>query len=76
MLSLCCSQNNQFLNIFPVGNKEQEDCFELLKKAYVDARYIKDYEITLSQLNYLIEKVMKLKEITKTVCEERIKLLD
>ena len=76
LLSLCSSQSNQFLNIFPTGNKEQEDCFELLRKAYIEARYEKDYKITLDQLNYLIEKLEKLEEITGQVCKERISSLN
>ena len=72
LLGLCSSQTNKFLNIFPTGNKEQEDCFELLNKAYVDARYSKDYTITKEQLEYLISKVEKLKEITKQVCLDKI----
>lgn len=76
LLKLCSSQSNKFLSIFPTGNKEQEDCFELLRKAYIDARYEKSYKITLDQLNYLISRVEKLKEVTKQVCDERIESLN
>jgi uncharacterized protein len=35
--------------------------FELLKRAYVDARYSKDYKISKEELKFLEEKVLKLK---------------
>ena len=54
-------------------SESKADWFELLKKAYIDSRYSKDYKITKEQLEYLIEKVLKLKEVTKEVCEQRIK---
>ena len=69
---LCSSQSNRFLNLFPVATEEQKKCFELLEKAYVDARYEKDYKITKEQLEYLIEIVEKLKVITQEVCKEKI----
>jgi len=75
LLSLCSSQSNKFLNIFPLFKEEQKEAFELLRKAYVDARYRKDYKISLDQLTYLIEKVDKLKEVTEEVCKNRIKSL-
>ncbi|WP_231555726.1 hypothetical protein [Rickettsia hoogstraalii] len=44
----------------------------MLQKAYVDARYDKNYKITKEQLLYLIERVEKLKEITERICLKRI----
>ncbi|GAF93903.1 unnamed protein product, partial [marine sediment metagenome] len=35
-----------FLKVFPRATKEQDERFKLLKKAYIDARYKKDYKIT------------------------------
>ncbi len=34
------------------------EAFKLLKKAYIDARYKKDYKITKKQLEYLAERVV------------------
>jgi len=39
-----------FLKVFPRATKEQDEIFKLLKKAYIDARYKKDYGITKKQL--------------------------
>ena len=63
--------NKDAIGIFPKTTKEEERLFELLRYAYVDARYEK-YEITKEELKYLEERVKKLQEVTKRVCQERI----
>jgi HEPN domain-containing protein len=75
LISLCASQNSGFLSIFPLANIEQEQNLELLKNAYVDARYSKDYQINEQQLNYLIERVEKLQALTKSLCQQHIDCL-
>ena len=72
LLRLCASQKNEFLTVFPTGDAEQKICFELLQKAYIEARYHKDYVITEAQLQYLIGEVEKLKMISEKVCQKRI----
>ena len=69
----CSAQLNDFLTIFPIATKEQKDCFKLLQKAYIEARYNKNYKITKEQLDYLIVRVERLREIVEKVCEEKIK---
>ena len=46
-----------FLKVFPRATKEQDENFKLLKKAYIDARYKKDYKTTKKQLEYLAKRV-------------------
>ncbi len=46
--------------------------FELLKKAYVDARYKKSYKITKRELEYLAGRVRKLRTLTRKICREKI----
>jgi uncharacterized protein len=57
---------------FPRATEEQKRRFELLKKAYIDARYKRDYVITKEELEYLAGRVQKLQELVKRVCDERI----
>ncbi|WP_341791679.1 HEPN domain-containing protein [Rickettsia endosymbiont of Gonocerus acuteangulatus] len=64
--------SSKLLQVFPIATPERKECFELLKKAYVDARYDKNYKITKEQLLYLIERIEKLKEITERICMARI----
>ena len=61
-----------FLKVFPRATKEQDEMFKLLKKAYIDARYKKDYKITKKQLEYLAKRVKLLQRLTKKICKEKI----
>jgi HEPN domain-containing protein len=60
---------------FPHETKFERRCFELLRAAYVKARYSKHYKITAEELAWLTERVRVLSEVTKAVCEERITAL-
>ena len=68
----CANYNVELLKVFPQSSPEQKECFELLEKTYVDARYDKNYRISREQLLYLIERVERLKMITEKICLERI----
>jgi len=59
-------------SVFPRKTDEEKRCFELLYRAYVDARYKKDYCITRDELSYLKTEVDKLMILTKQVCQEKI----
>jgi HEPN domain-containing protein/predicted nucleotidyltransferase len=61
-----------FLTVFPRATDEQRECFDLLKRAYIEARYSSAYQITKAQLEYLGERVKELQELTKKICEARI----
>jgi len=69
---LCLNYSNKFLAIFPETKKEQRNCFKLLKVAYIEARYNKEYKINKTQLKYLFERVEKLKDVTEEVCKSKI----
>ncbi|HZF43675.1 MAG TPA: HEPN domain-containing protein [Sphingomonadaceae bacterium] len=47
-------------------------CYELLREAYVKARYSRHYRITDEQLEWLSGRVALLQGIVRSVCEERI----
>ena len=69
---LCSAHHHEFLRIFPRGSEQEKECFKLLKTAYIDARYNKDYRITQEQLQYLITRVEILKTTTESICKEWI----
>jgi len=69
---LTAAQQPEFLKIFPKGTDEQVRLFELLRKAYVDARYKKNYTITRKELEWLGERVRILKEMTERFCKEKM----
>lgn len=62
----------KFLSAFPKATEEERERFKLLRKAYVDARYKPSYMITKEQLEWLAERVILLKELTKKLCREKI----
>ena len=59
-------------DIFPRTTQKERDLFELLKKAYVEARYSMSYKITKKELEYLAERVKKLQSTTEKVCKAKI----
>ncbi|MEI8055262.1 MAG: HEPN domain-containing protein [bacterium] len=64
-----------FLKVFPQGTEEERKLFELLRKGYVDARYNKNYLITLEELTWLVERVNILRDMTQEVCKKKIESL-
>jgi len=60
--------------VFPQTTDEEKRLFELLKRAYIDARYKMDeYRISKEELEYLSEKVNLLKTLTEQICKDKIK---
>ena len=57
---------------WPRDDKFSRRCFELLRQAYVNARYSPHYEITPEDLRWLGDHVAKLQALVKSVCEERL----
>jgi len=70
--SLASNYSEELWGIFPHSSNEQRKYFKLLEKAYVEARYEKDYFISKEQLLYLIERVEELQKITEKICLARI----
>ena len=70
------SVETQFLTVFPQGTEEEKKRFELLRKAYVDARYKPSYTITQQELEWLAERVQFLQALTEKLCKEKIASFD
>jgi HEPN domain-containing protein/predicted nucleotidyltransferase len=62
----------KFKGIFPKKSEEEKRLFELLRHAYVEARYDMAYKITRKELEYLAGRVKKLQSTTEKVCKEKI----
>ena len=67
------SLDPRFMDVFPRASKNEQHCFDLLKRAYVDARYDPSYKITKKELEYLGDRVKKLRTLTRKICKEKIK---
>lgn len=57
---------------WPRDTKFERRCFELLREAYVKARYSEHYKISAEELAWLTERVEVLRGLTVTVCQERL----
>lgn len=57
---------------FPMATPEDERLFKLLRKAYIDARYKKNYRITAEELGTLGERVKDLSVRVEQACREQI----
>jgi len=67
--------SKKFLNVFPKNTIDEKDNFDLLKRAYVEARYNENYSIAKEQLEYLTSRVELLDKVVREVCLEKIKSL-
>lgn len=70
--SICIEQDTRIATVFPQTKKADRRVFQLLKKAYIDARYSQAYIITSEQLAWLFERVQLLRNLTELICTERI----
>lgn len=68
-----CNCDARF-DVFPRKTEAEQHLFELLKRAYIDARYKMDeYEITRTELEQLQEYVSTLKQLTEKLCQQKIR---
>lgn len=57
---------------WPRDDRFARRCFELLRQAYVNARYSPHYEITVEELAWIGERVTVLQDLVRGVCEGRL----
>jgi HEPN domain-containing protein/predicted nucleotidyltransferase len=62
----------RFSKVFPKATIQEKNRFNLLKKAYTEARYNMDFKISREDLEYLNERVELLKNLTAEICWEKI----
>ena len=70
--SLCEPLDQRLNNIWPTDTKLQKQSFELLRAAYVKARYSRAYHIEAEQLDWLQERVEALEGLVREICEVRL----
>lgn len=61
--------------VWPRETKFERRCFELLREAYVKARYSRHYRITAEELDWLGSRVAVLRTHVNEFCHERIGML-
>ncbi len=65
-----------FHDIFPDETQEQGDYFYLLDRAYIGARYQKDFIVHWDDIDYLAPRVKRLLDVTEVICRQALESLD
>lgn len=61
------------IEAWPRSTKFERRCFDLLRQAYVNARYSPQYLITNEELEWLGERVTALRDLVEDVCVKRLR---
>lgn len=64
--------SEELAQVFPRNNAEEKRLFELLKAAYIEARYNPNFLVTKADIDALLPKVELLRDITQRICEAKI----
>jgi len=62
----------RLVDVWPIETKFQRRAYEQLRAAYVKARYSRHYRITVEELEWLDSRVAQLRDLVRTLSEERI----
>jgi predicted nucleotidyltransferase len=72
-LGACVKEySRELATVFPLNTDFEKRCFNLLCRAYIEARYNKDFTVTKEELAYMFERTEMLKEIVQRICAEKI----
>ena len=72
-LSQRCEQlDARLIGIWQRDTKQGKRCYELLRAAYIKARYSDFYKITDEELDWLTARIRELQALTETICIERL----
>ncbi|CAN7723531.1 HEPN domain-containing protein [Rhizobium sp. LjRoot258] len=66
--------DGRLIAAWPRDSRFSRRCFELLSRAYVEARYSSKYAITTEELAWLAERVKALQDLVEAICRERLSL--
>ena len=62
----------ELIAAWPREDKFSRRCFELLRLAYVNARYSPEYKLTDEEIGWIAERVAALETLVREVCERRL----
>lgn len=72
LLRSCKAYTIELCRAFPRNTPEEERLFDLLQRSYIESRYNPDFEITKADIEALVPKVERLRDIVEKVCREQI----
>lgn len=68
--------SRDLVSVFPMNTDFEKRCFDLICRAYIEARYNKHFTITREELTYMLERTEILKNIALRICTEKIASYD
>jgi len=68
--------DDRLRSIWPSDSKLHRQAFDRLRRAYVEARYSADYQVTHEELAWLLDRVSLLQLAVKSACESHLAGLD
>ena len=72
LIRSCKAYTIELCRAFPRNTPEEERLFDLLQRSYIESRYNPDFEITKADIEALVPKVERLRDIVEKVCREQI----
>lgn len=73
--SLAEGMDARLKDIWPSTTKFERRCYELIRAAYVKARYSRHYKISVDELAWLGERIGMLQDLVRPLCTERLEAL-
>lgn len=62
----------ELIEAWPRSTRFEQRCFELLRRAYVDARYSPHFKISMNELEWLQTQIVVLRELVASACRRRL----
>lgn len=62
--------------IWPTDSKFEKRAYNLLREAYIKARYSREYAINVEELAWLADRVAMLQDLVRELCTARIAQLE
>ena len=66
------SRSRAFANVFPTHTPEDEESFDKLCRAYIEARYNRQFTVSKEQCEYMLSRTEILREVTVRECAARM----
>lgn len=76
LIEKCKLHTLEVARVFPRNTPEEKRLFELLQRAYVEARYNDEFVVTKEEIGALLPKIELLRQIVEKVCKERFDYYD
>ncbi|WP_294476004.1 HEPN domain-containing protein [uncultured Bacteroides sp.] len=70
------SRSREFAYVFPVNTPEEKESFDKLCRAYIEARYSREFTVSKEQYEYMLARTEVLREVTIRECAARMSYYD